>query len=83
MEMRVKPVSGTGDSLAGMTALVIARTLLTNDPNTDPILAGIALGSVWKDLEGSLMNLPSERAESPLESSIDELSQRRQTRRTG
>lgn len=44
---------------------------------------GIALGSVWKDLEGSLMNLPSERAEAPLEPALDELSRRRRARRSG
>ena len=42
---------------------------------------GIALGGVWRDIEGSLSNLPSERAgriEHPATS--DELSQRRQAR---
>ena len=44
---------------------------------------GIALGSVWKDLEGSLMELPSERAaqEEPVVDPADELSKRRNARR--
>lgn len=44
---------------------------------------GIALGSVWKDLEGSLMELPSERAaqEEPADTQVDELSKRRNARR--
>lgn len=44
---------------------------------------GIALGSVWKDLEGSLMELPSERVEASPDGSMDELSRRRQARRLG
>ncbi|WP_425309280.1 MerR family transcriptional regulator [Ammonicoccus fulvus] len=45
---------------------------------------GIALGSVWKDLEGSLMELPSERAaqEEPADPQVDELSKRRNARRS-
>lgn len=45
---------------------------------------GIALGSVWKDLEGSLMELPSERAaqEEPANPEVDELSKRRNARRS-
>lgn len=45
---------------------------------------GIALGSVWKDLEGSLMELPSERAEQdePADTPVDELSKRRNARRS-
>lgn len=44
---------------------------------------GIALGSVWKDLEGSLMELPSERAEQREDAPLDELSKRRQARQSG
>ena len=44
---------------------------------------GIALGSVWKDLEGSLMELPSERVEASPDGAMDELSRRRQARRLG
>jgi hypothetical protein len=45
---------------------------------------GIALGGVWRDIEGTLADLPAERAEvdEPQESN-DELSQRRQARATG
>lgn len=38
---------------------------------------GIALGSVWKDLEGALMEMPSERASEQEPAAMDELSQRR------
>jgi len=47
---------------------------------------GIALGSVWRDIEGSLHNLPAERAEAEAAvepatpSANDELSARRQAR---
>jgi DNA-binding transcriptional MerR regulator len=48
---------------------------------------GIALGGVWRDIEGTLADLPAERAEvdEPRQSrqSNDELSQRRQARATG
>ena len=44
---------------------------------------GIALGSVWKDLEGSLMELPSERVEASPDGAMAELSRRRQARRLG
>jgi DNA-binding transcriptional MerR regulator len=44
---------------------------------------GIALGGVWRDIEGTLSELPAERAEAdePRQSQ-DELSQRRQARAT-
>lgn len=42
---------------------------------------GIALGGVWRDIEGTLLDLPTERAEEPV--LTDELSQRRQQRATG
>lgn len=42
---------------------------------------GIALGGVWRDIEGTLLELPTERAEEPV--LTDELSQRRQQRATG
>ena len=45
---------------------------------------GIALGGVWRDIEGSLAQLPAERAgEEPPASADDELSQRRRSRATG
>jgi DNA-binding transcriptional MerR regulator len=40
---------------------------------------GIAIGGVWREIEGSLSELPSEKASQP-ESSTDELAQRRQAR---
>ena len=40
---------------------------------------GIAIGGVWREIEGSLSALPSEKASQP-ESSTDELAQRRQAR---
>jgi hypothetical protein len=45
---------------------------------------GIALGGVWRDIEGTLADLPAERAavDEPRQSN-DELSQRRQARATG
>lgn len=48
-------------------------------------LFGIALGGVWRDLEGSLTQLPSERADEAdaAASSADELAQRRRARQTG
>ncbi|MEU6740883.1 MerR family transcriptional regulator [Streptosporangium sandarakinum] len=48
---------------------------------------GIALGRVWQEVEGSLADLPGERAEasqSPLgDHHADELARRRRARRTG
>ena len=41
---------------------------------------GIAIGGVWKEIEGSLHALPSERAISDVDSSSDELAARRQAR---
>ncbi|WP_153396042.1 MerR family transcriptional regulator [Ornithinicoccus halotolerans] len=44
---------------------------------------GIAVGSVWREVEGSLSDLPSERAQDPLETHPeDELSRRRRARKT-
>ncbi len=40
---------------------------------------GIAIGGVWREIEGSLSALPSEKASQP-ESSTDELARRRQAR---
>ncbi len=40
---------------------------------------GIALGGVWRDIEGTLQQLPAERAEEPAHSD-DELSRRRRAR---
>lgn len=46
---------------------------------------GIALGGVWRDIEGSLATLPSEKlvAEEPEVTASDELSQRRRARAAG
>ena len=45
---------------------------------------GIALGGVWRDIEGTLSELPAERAEADEPHlSNDELSQRRHARTTG
>ncbi|MFT4108082.1 MerR family transcriptional regulator [Propionicimonas sp.] len=43
---------------------------------------GIALGGVWRDIEGTLQELPAERAEEPSHTD-DELSQRRRARAAG
>ena len=48
---------------------------------------GIALGGVWRDIEGTLSDLPAERAEALVEETTptanDELSRRRQARSVG
>ncbi|MBA2532069.1 MAG: MerR family transcriptional regulator [Nocardioidaceae bacterium] len=45
---------------------------------------GIAIGGVWREIEGSLANLPSERAAAPSEEHLtDELAARRRARNTG
>ncbi|MET9066715.1 MerR family transcriptional regulator [Streptosporangium sandarakinum] len=48
---------------------------------------GIALGRVWQEVEGSLADLPGERAEAPQsplgDHHADELARRRRARRTG
>ncbi|HET7304704.1 MAG TPA: MerR family transcriptional regulator [Segeticoccus sp.] len=45
---------------------------------------GIAVGTVWREVEGQLAHLPSEKAgQPPAEHPDDELSQRRKARRTG
>jgi DNA-binding transcriptional MerR regulator len=48
---------------------------------------GIALGRVWREVEGSLAELPGERAEAepgpPTDHPGDELARRRRARRTG
>ncbi|MDO9455809.1 MerR family transcriptional regulator [Nocardioides sp.] len=48
---------------------------------------GIAIGGVWRELEGTLTELPSERADEPAASATpsaaDELAARRQARQTG
>ncbi len=41
---------------------------------------GIAIGGVWKEIEGSLHSLPSERAIAETDSSADELAARRRAR---
>jgi DNA-binding transcriptional MerR regulator len=46
---------------------------------------GIAIGGVWREIEGSLADLPSERSveETPVPEADDELAQRRKARATG
>jgi DNA-binding transcriptional MerR regulator len=44
---------------------------------------GIAIGGVWREIEGSLAELPSERATPEETSSGDELAARRRSRMTG
>jgi DNA-binding transcriptional MerR regulator len=44
---------------------------------------GIALGRVWQEVEGSLAELPAERAHSDDDGPGDELAHRRRARRTG
>src|SRR6478672_6209125 len=44
---------------------------------------GIAIGGVWREIEGSLADLPSERTTSDSEDSSDELAKRRKARLTG
>jgi DNA-binding transcriptional MerR regulator len=45
---------------------------------------GIAIGGVWREIEGSLADLPSERADRPDASALpDELAARRRARLTG
>jgi hypothetical protein len=45
---------------------------------------GIAIGGVWREIEGSLAELPSERAhEEPSELASDELAARRRARAAG
>jgi DNA-binding transcriptional MerR regulator len=43
---------------------------------------GIAVGRVWREVEGSLAELPGERADDGVEHLSDELAVRRRTRRT-
>jgi DNA-binding transcriptional MerR regulator len=44
---------------------------------------GIAIGGVWREIEGSLATLPSEKAEREDEHSSDELAARRKARQVG
>jgi DNA-binding transcriptional MerR regulator len=44
---------------------------------------GIALGGVWRDIEGTLLALPAERAVAEEPAAADELSQRRRARAAG
>jgi DNA-binding transcriptional MerR regulator len=41
---------------------------------------GIAVGGVWKEIEGTLLDLPSERAVEDVDSASDELAQRRRAK---
>ncbi len=44
---------------------------------------GIAIGGVWREIEGSLSDLPSEKADREGDAESDELSSRRKARLTG
>ncbi|MGJ6979104.1 MerR family transcriptional regulator [Aestuariimicrobium soli] len=61
----------------------------TSDNEIIDLLAGgqgmfaIALGGVWRDLEGALLELPGERSSDQPASADDELSRRRRQRRAG
>jgi DNA-binding transcriptional MerR regulator len=44
---------------------------------------GIAVGKVWREVEGTLSALPAERTAGPALATDDELSQRRRKRQTG
>jgi DNA-binding transcriptional MerR regulator len=44
---------------------------------------GIAIGGVWREIEGSLSELPSEKAGRPVDDTSDELSARRRAKLTG
>ncbi len=44
---------------------------------------GIAIGGVWREIEGSLSDLPSEKADREATEAADELSSRRKTKLTG
>ena len=44
---------------------------------------GIALGGVWRDIEGTLASLPTDRAEESVPEAVDELTQRRRARAIG
>ena len=44
---------------------------------------GIAIGGVWREIEGSLAELPSERATEDTSHENDELAARRRARATG
>jgi DNA-binding transcriptional MerR regulator len=44
---------------------------------------GIAIGGVWREIEGSLSELPSEKADREAAEEADELSSRRRARSTG
>jgi len=41
---------------------------------------GIAVGGVWREIEGTLLDLPSERAVEDIDSAADELAQRRRAK---
>ncbi len=43
---------------------------------------GIALGKVWRELEGSLASLPADRGHTPAADAVDELAQRRARKAT-
>ena len=44
---------------------------------------GIAIGGVWREIEGTFAELPSERADAVADGHLDELAARRRTRKTG
>jgi len=83
---------GTED-LAKVTLMSDGATVydLTSAEEVYDLLQGgqgvfaIALGRIWQEVEGSLAELPAERAEDdqPADSASDELASRRAARRTG
>ena len=83
-------VRGVND-LTGITLMSDGVSVFecTNDREVIDLLHGgqgmfgIALGSVWKDLEGTLMEMPSERASEHDHAKMDELSKRRRARKLG
>jgi len=80
------------EELAGITLMSDGASVYecTSDDQVIDLLRGgqgvfgIALGSVWREVEGSLSELPGERpdAEAPAEHPGDELRERRARRRT-
>ena len=84
------PVRGVED-LAGITLMSDGASVYECTSNDEVIdllqggqgVFGIAIGGVWREIEGSLAELPSERAVSDDHSSSDELSARRRAREVG
>ncbi len=78
------------DDLTGVTLMSDGATVYecTSDDEVIDLLNGgqgvfgIAIGGVWREIEGSLADLPSERADGP-QHGDDELSARRRAKLTG